>query len=137
MKYCEPCRQRGQYPAAVSLEHAQCEICYQITNIHNVPAMGIPLPGELVTSPPTHDPFLDPPVDPRAQTIQQQRDDMAAGKAASTSLPPNYEALKNLTQWLAENGWDAIQIADAVKRPSAYWPYYQAAQEGGELASGA
>lgn len=132
MKYCEPCRARAGYPAAQVGEAGECQICHQITTVHNVPAMGIPLPGELMNS--TQNPFEAPQVDSRAQAIQEQRDQMAAGRGASTSLPPDYEALKKLTQWLAENGWSALQVADAVTRPQDYWKLYRAAMEGGEIA---
>lgn len=104
--------------------------------------MALPLPDPNFTTTQqaiqhqTPSPFADPPTDPRAAQIQEERDAMAVGRAASVSLPPNYEALKALTKWLAENGWDAHQIADAVTRPNDYWIFYQTAMEGGDLASG-
>lgn len=122
---------------------ATCEICgVSHIKVHDVPTMGLPMPDPNYTTTQEQaqqsvsNPFVDPPVDPRAVQLQEQRDQMAAGQAASVSLSPNYEALKVLTQWLAEHGWDAMQVADAVKRPEDYWVYYQAAIEGGELSSG-
>lgn len=129
MIYCEPCRQRGNYPASIKPEAGQCEFCKSNGLVHNVPARGIPLPGELVNS--QENPFLDPSPDPRAQALQDARDSMAAGKGASVSLSPNYEMLKTLTKWLADNGWSATQVADAVARPQDYWPLYEHGQKGG------
>lgn len=143
MRFCEPCRQARNWPKSQTAVYAVCEICGSGPgSIHDVTAMAIPLPDPDFTTTRNvpgleqQNPFTDPPVDPRAAAIQDARDQMAAGRSASTSLPPNYESLKALTRWLAENGWDASQVADAVSRPADYWVYYQTALEGGDLASG-
>lgn len=134
MIYCETCRAQRDWPSSQKLVTAHCELCgVGPANMYDVTAMAIPLPDP---NQQINTPFLDPPIDPRAQGLQEQRDAMAAGRSAATSIAPNYEMLKTLTRWLAENGWDAIQIADAVARPSDYWVYYQTAKEGGDLASG-
>lgn len=72
-----------------------------------------------------HNPFVDPLSDPRAAEIQEKREQMAAGQAAATSLAPNYELLKHLTQWMSERGYSAKQIAHAVREPERYWEYFQ------------
>jgi hypothetical protein len=132
--YCEPCRKQREWPVSDKRVTAYCQCCGKgPQTVYNVTAMALPMPDPNLE---IESPFLDPPADPRAQALQEQRDAMAAGKAAATSIAPNYEKLKLLTRWLAENGWDAIQIADAVARPSDYWVYYAAANEGGDIASG-
>jgi hypothetical protein len=67
----------------------------------------------------------EPTVDPRAEALQTARDEMAAGKGATVSLTPNYELLKHLTQWMAERGYEAIQVAHAVREPHLYWEYFK------------
>lgn len=76
-----------------------------------------------------HNPFVAPDVDPRAKEIEEARKNMATGVGATTSLPPAYEDLKQLTRWMAEhNRFDQEAIADAVESPATYWEYMQAAK---------
>jgi hypothetical protein len=134
MYYCEPCRAQRGWPVNENTVTAHCELCGKgPQQLYNVSAMAIPMPDPNLD---IDSPFMDPPVDPRAELIEQQREAMASGRGASVSLAPNYEVLKTLTKWLADNGWDAQQVADAVARPNDYWVYYSAAKEGGDLASG-
>lgn len=81
----------------------------------------------------TGNPFLDEPIDPRAAQLQQARDEMAAGRGATVSLTPNYELLKHLTQWMAERGYEAIQVAHAVREPHLYWEYFQVEIDAAQL----
>jgi len=127
MNYCEQCRQRGGYPISTQKSAGICEFCGFYGAVNQVPAASIPLPGELISSPST--PFEDPPIDPRAQAIQDARDEMASGRGATTSLPPNYELLKELVKWMYETGWAPYDIANAVWNPKDYWPHYHKAKD--------
>jgi hypothetical protein len=70
------------------------------------------------------------PADPRAIALQEERDRMAAGRAAATSIAPNYEQLKRLTKRMVACGCSADMVADAVEFPHVYWPKYFTPEEG-------
>jgi hypothetical protein len=127
MFYCEDCRKERGWPVStepmIPQGKVKCEICMLDKSCWNVSTLAIPLPGEMVNSP--DNPFAGPSIDPRAQAIQDARDQMAAGHGASTSLAPNYERLKELVSWMAGVGYSALQVAEAVAHPEVYWEAYR------------
>lgn len=138
MFYCEDCRKERGWPTStepmIEQGKVRCEVCFLDKSCWNVSSMAIPLPGEMVNSP--DNPFAQQTIDPRAQSIQDQRDQMAAGRGASTSLAPNYERLKELVNWMAEVGYDPFQVAQAVSYPEIYWEgfkQYVERKQGGQL----
>lgn len=127
MFYCEDCRKQRGWPTStepmIAAGKVKCEICNLDKSCWNVSSLAIPLPGEMVNSP--DNPFASSTVDPRAQSIQDQRDQMAAGRGATTSLAPNYERLKELVSWMAIVGYGGSDVAQAVCNPEQYWEVYK------------
>jgi hypothetical protein len=76
-----------------------------------------------------HNPFVPPDTDPRAKQIQEARDAQKAGVAATTSLVPDWEKLKELTTWMANSGtYDAMDVAEAITDPARFWEYMEASK---------
>lgn len=76
-----------------------------------------------------HNPFVAPDTDPRAKAIQQARDEQKAGVGAAVSLVPNWDELKELVNWMADDDkWECSAIAEAVSEPERFWEYMQIAK---------